>query len=265
MMEQHAREIEQDQLRQMLSQRFFEMIGNWRQSGKANEQSGLLTERGQGVYTFSHLTFQGHLAARAISDKADYIQYTLQRLSDSWWREVVQLEAGYLSMQGKQRATILIRAIMECVDEPEPYHNLVFAAKCLRDVGQARVTGDLSVEVQHRPLKEFETLLRRPALDKKDNEQLAQVNLLTLIRRRAAAALGRVESGGGVHSTFWRTPFGEPVWLSVAAGEFWMGGDGELDRKPVHRVFLPAFQISKAPITNAHYSLFVGAVRYPPP
>jgi predicted NACHT family NTPase len=111
MMEQHAREIEADELRRQLGQRFTEMMNDPQQARKVvdafllliNERSGLLAERGQGVYAFSHLTFQEHLAARAVSDKADYIQYTLKRMSDSWWREVVLLEAGYLSMQGKQR------------------------------------------------------------------------------------------------------------------------------------------------------------------
>ena len=169
MMEQHAREIETDQLRQQLGQRFKEMLKDDQQASKAvdvflkliNERSGLLAERGQGVYAFSHLTFQEHLAARAVSDKADYIPYTLKHLSDSWWREVVLLESGYLSMQGKQRTTALIQAIMDCPTEPEAYHNLVLAADCLRDVGQARSTGDLHSEVQRRLQKEFETPLRK--------------------------------------------------------------------------------------------------------
>lgn len=275
MMEQHAREIETEELRRQLGQRFFEMVGDWRTAGKAvdaflqliNERSGLLTERGQGIYAFSHLTFQEHLAARAVSDKADYIDYTLKRLSDSWWREVVLLEAGYLSMQGKQRATALIQAIMDCADEPEPYHNLVLAAECLRDVGQARVTGDLYGEVQRRLRKEFKTSLRRPEQEKKRGKTATQIDLPAFIRRRAAAAeaLGRIESGAGTQPAFWRLPYGEPVWVDVPAGEFWMGGDGEYDGKPVHRVNLPAFKIAKVPITNTQYRFFVEATNYQAP
>ena len=177
---------------------------------------------------FSHLTFQEYLAARAVSDKADYVEYTLKRLSDSWWREVVLLEAGYLSMQGKQRATALIQAIMDCAEEPEPYHNLVLAAECVRDVGQARVTGDLSGEVQRRLRKEFETPLPLPE-DANCNAETS-IDIATLIRRRAAAAeaLGRIESGAGTQPAFWRLPFGEPVWVDVPAGEFCMGGDGSM-------------------------------------
>ena len=245
------------------------MMGNELQARKAvdaflqliSERSGLLTERGQGVYAFSHLTFQEHLAARAVSDKANYIDYILERLRDSWWREVVLLEVGYLSMQGKQRATALIQAIMDCTVEPERYHNLVLAAECLHDLGQARVMGDLYSEVQRRLRVEFEASLQKQV-----------TNLLTIpadmILRRAAAAeaLGRIESGDtGIQPAFWHLPFGEPVWVDVSEGEFWMGEEVDVEGKPIHRVNVLAFKIAKVPITNAQYKIFVEATQYQPP
>jgi len=194
LMEQHAREIELDALRRQLAQPFQTMLKDWRLTKKAvngfidliNARSGLLTERGQGIYAFSHLTFQEYLAARAVADREDNVAYTLARLGDSWWREVVLLEAGYLSTQGKRRATELIRAIMEHKEEPEPYHNLVLAAEAVRDVGQARTEGDLAGEIQTRLRKTFETPLRKGA------------DLKTLVQRRAAAAeaLGKIERSG---------------------------------------------------------------------
>jgi formylglycine-generating enzyme required for sulfatase activity len=274
MMEHHAREIEAEELKKQLGRRFLQMM-TWRDVVKVvemflqltNERSGLVTERGQGVYAFSHLTFQEHLAARAVSDKSDYVQYSLKRLGDSWWREVVLLEAGYLSMQGKQRVTALIQAIMDCTEEPEPYHNLVLAAECLRDVGQARVTRDLYGEVQRRLRKEFETPLRQPEQEKKRGKQTAQIDLPTLIRRRAAAAeaLGRIESGAGAQPAFWRLPYGEPTWVDVAAGEFWMGDDNREHEKPLHKLFLDAFKIARVPITNMQYRFFVEATGYKTP
>ncbi|UCF94732.1 MAG: caspase family protein, partial [Desulfobacterales bacterium] len=70
MMEQHAREIEADDLRSQLNHQFLKATSDPRQAEQAvdefvrliNERSGLLTERGQGIYSFSHLTFQEHLA-----------------------------------------------------------------------------------------------------------------------------------------------------------------------------------------------------------
>ena len=99
------------------------------------ERTGLLIARGEGVYAFSHLTFQEYLAALAVADRDDYIAYTLARVPDPWWREVILLEAGYLSTQGKERTTRLIQAIADWTQEPQPYHNLVLAADCLRDAG----------------------------------------------------------------------------------------------------------------------------------
>jgi len=265
LMEQHAREIELDALRCQLGQPFQTMLKDERQANKAvdgfialiNARSGLLTERGQGIYAFSDLTFQEHLAARAIADRADYVAYTLARLGDSWWREVVLLEAGYLSTQGKRRATELIRAIMNHPQEPELYYNLVLAAEAVRDVGQARTEGDLAGEIQGRLRKAFETPLKKGA------------DLKTLVQRRAAAAeaLGKIESGGyGAQPAFWTLPYGEPVWVEIPAGEFWMGSEKGQDReKPVHKVILDRYWIAKTPITNAQYRLFVEATGHRAP
>lgn len=167
------------------------------------------------------------------------------------------LEVGYLSTQGKQRGTKLIRAIMDHPEEPEPYHNLVLAAESLHDVGQARTVGDLAGEIQARLRQAFEIPLKKGD------------DLSALIRRRAAAAeaLGRIESGMfGMQSAFWRLPSGEPVWVEIPAGEFWMGSDrGNDDEKPVQTVHLGTFWISRVPITNAQYRSFVEDVRHPPP
>jgi formylglycine-generating enzyme required for sulfatase activity len=265
MMAQHAREIELDALRLQLAGPFEAMLKDERKADKAvdgfitliNARSGLLTERGQGIYAFSHLTFQEHLAARAVADRKDNVAYTLERVGDSWWREVVLLEAGYLSTQGKRRATELIRAIMEHPKEPEPYHNLVLAAEAVRDVGQARIEGDLAGEIQARLRKAFEIPLKH------GDDLMAQIQR----RATAAEALGKIESGGyGAQPAFWTLPYGEPVWVEIPAGEFLMGSDDLThDEKPVHKVHLERYWIAKVPITNAQYRLFVEATRHVAP
>ncbi|GAB4186345.1 MAG: hypothetical protein Fur006_25550 [Coleofasciculaceae cyanobacterium] len=65
-------------------------------------QHGLLVERAQGVYSFSHLTFQEYLTARHIvaSPNAVTLSEVLQRLSthitQPQWREVFLLTAGLM-------------------------------------------------------------------------------------------------------------------------------------------------------------------------
>jgi len=113
---------------------------------------------------------------------------------------------------------------------------------------------------QRRLRRVFETPLRKPS---RLQALFGQGALLTdLIRRRAAAAeaLGRIESGSGAQPAFWRLPYGEPVWVDIPAGEFWMGSDrGHEEEKPLHRQHLGDYQISRVPITNAQYLLFVQA------
>ncbi len=265
MMEQRLREIELEDLRKQLAPPFKTMLKDWRLAVKAvdgfialiNARSGLLTERGQGIYAFSHLTFQEHLAARAVAEKADNVAYTLARIGDSWWREVILLEAGYLSTQGKRRATELIRAVMEHKEEPEPYHNLVLAAEAVRDVGQARTEGDLAGEIQGRLRQAFATPLRKGG------------DLTAQVQRRAAAAeaLGKIESGSyGAQPAFWTLPYGEPVWVEIPASEFWMGSEkGRDNEKPIHKVHLKRYWIAKTPITKAQYRLFVEATEHEVP
>ncbi len=292
MMEQRVREIETDTLRAQLRARFVAMRSDV-PADKAvddflrliNERSGLLSERGPGIYTFSHLTFQEHLAARAVADRADYIAYTLARAGDSWWREVILLEAGYLSTQGKQRVTALVQALMDYKKEPEPCHNLALAAEALRDIGPARVEGDLLGEIKRRLRREIEQgspllflidfwgkvrilpilsqiiLALWPLLSKFVPTVYRILKVGGRIPRRSAAAQALTTMSG----IYWDKKYGEPEWVEIPAGEFWMGDDQDSRAAPRHQVYLERFWIARTPITNAQYYLFVKETGYKVP
>ncbi|MBU1662606.1 MAG: SUMF1/EgtB/PvdO family nonheme iron enzyme, partial [Chloroflexi bacterium] len=258
MQENQQKEIATEDLRRLLAEMFAEMLADKRGVRKAverfqrviEERTGLLVARGEGIYAFSHLTFQEYLAALAIAARDDYVAYTLARCGEAWWREVTLLEAGYLSMQSKERTTRLIRAIAEKKEEPELYYNLLLAVECVRDVSDNRVAGGLGKELQGRLRAEFESQGLMGFLPAKK-------------RRRIAAATALAKIGGATE--YWTKPFGEPEWATIPAGEFWMGGDGKYDGKPIHKVNLDAFQIARVPITNAQYALFVKAAEHDPP
>jgi formylglycine-generating enzyme required for sulfatase activity len=234
------------------------------------ERTGLLVEAGQGVYRFSHLTFQEYLAAVEVAERQNYQEYTLSHTADPFWREVVLLETGYLSTKNQAKTTQLIKVIADARREPELFHNLVLAAECMRDVGVTRVEGNLAAGLTQKLQQELESAIpaRRSGL-------VGMLGTLTgaderrkaVLRRRiaAATALSRIETGTfGAGSSHWSPPYGEPVWLTIPAGEFWMGSDSDdpeasADEKPGHRLFLPEFQIARTPITNAQYLYYVQA------
>lgn len=267
--ERAQKEIDAEELQLLLYSLFFELLHDERSAQQAitrfltviEERTGLLVARGEGIYAFSHLTFQEYLAALAVVAQEEYIAYILARTGEPWWREVVLLAAGYLSTQSRERTTSLIRAIAENRREPIPYHNLVLAADCLRDVGGKRVLDQLDQQVRDRLRaaleinfqQELQRWHTRPGWQRTWSRLLpgASIDEKALIRqlleRKSVAIQALVRAGGG----YWTMPYGEPEWIDIPVSEFWMGEGASL-----HRMHLDAFAIARVPITNAQYHLF---------
>ena len=252
--ENKQREIETNELHALLLPAFNDITGSHQKAIKATgvflrligERSGLLIERGLGSYGFAHLTFQEYLAARALADRKDLINYTEKILSDPWWREVVLLLAGYLSTQGKKRVSEFIKSILSSPSqqELEPHHNLLLAAEALFDVGPARVEGDLLAETRKR-------------LEIQANAPIQIGNRQSLLDKILAMnALSRIETRQFT-SQFWSLPWGEPEWVAIPSSDFKMGGDGDQDGSPVHTINMPKLLIARVPITNAQYSIYI--------
>lgn len=195
-------------------------------------RSGLLQEVEQGIYRFSHLTFQEYLAARIMAGRLDFVNNTLRYLDEAWWKEVILLEAGHLSTTGgRDRANQLIRAIFETSIEGRQPERLILTAQCLADIGKFRVDGELWDKVT-------QTLLQ---LIEQSNQALS----LTL----------RVAWGNVLGD------LGDPrpgAIVEIPAGPFLMGiNQFGPDEQPQRQVQLPVFMIDRYPVTNDEYKRFV--------
>jgi hypothetical protein len=166
-------------------------------------RSGLIHEVEQGSYAFLHLSFQEYLAARKLADGADYISDSLTHLDDSWWREVLLLQAGHLSESGRSRMSRLVEAILEAQGDAQA--RLLLAAACLADVGQLKTDAVLWQRVVQALLKAMTG------------------NLPPKERSEAGAALGRLgdpRPGVGVVRARYIVPVPDIDWIAIPAGPF---------------------------------------------
>lgn len=224
------------------------------------ERTGLLVEAGQGVYRFSHLTFQEYLAALAALDLPTCETILASHVSDAGWREVILLAIGQLATQGPTRTTSLVQRIADTKNPTNPYDPLVLAVEGVRDAGNG-MNPQVAAEIQARVKK----LLAkdRPAWQRILNQdriswakQISQTSTKSWVQEKGKLIEALVQSGAG----YWTMPYGEPEWITIRAGEFWMGEGAE-----IHRVNLPVFKIARVPITNAQYLLYVQAADAPAP
>ena len=157
MHEQQQKEIETGALQALLRQLFRPLVADQSLADKAvgrflrliEARTGLLVARGDGVYTFSISPFRNTWPRWRWQRATITWPIPLARSGEAWWREVILLQAGHLSLLSKERTSRLIMAIADYKPEPVRYHNLVLASECLRDVGEGRVDRDVAGPISH--------------------------------------------------------------------------------------------------------------------
>jgi hypothetical protein len=98
------------------------------------ERACLLQERGRDseFFAFIRPELQEYLAARSLSARANYVEYTLDHLTDSRWREVILMELGHLGNQEHDE----FRARTSCLLERISERDLVLASRALAEIPQ---------------------------------------------------------------------------------------------------------------------------------
>jgi hypothetical protein len=210
----------------VLAPRFREITDSAEQRQRAEKflaeeelDSGIIVRRGNEV-RFWHLTFQEHLAARALAAEADWPMLFAGRLA--WrpeWREVVLLLAGLLHAQRVERVDALVSSALDAAE------GTGFVSKLARWLGstpsledQARWFGLLGAmmrdlqAVKYQPADARYQRMLLGVMGIFDAERSATVPLK--VRVAAAEALGQA---------------GDPRlrgnnWVRIPAGRFVNGG-----------------------------------------
>ncbi|MEM9540859.1 MAG: NACHT domain-containing protein [Cyanobacteria bacterium P01_E01_bin.42] len=109
-------------------------------------QQGILIERTEGIYSFSHLTLQEYLTAKYITEDSKIDELVENYLLDRTWKEVFLLVAGLMrGSQGANRLLLKIQAEIEKLLEQPIYKKqlipiLLWAERETKDSG-----GELSL------------------------------------------------------------------------------------------------------------------------
>jgi formylglycine-generating enzyme required for sulfatase activity len=237
--------------------------GSWDRAGELvtyiQERAGLLMERGPGVYTFPHRSYQEYLAGSYLAVQPDFPDEAAGLIGENYaqWREVVLWAVGAMARLKKMtHVTVDVAAALCPRQVPDQ-------AVSETDWRAAHLAGEALLEIGLEEVKAHE----------RHEQVLARVRgwLMALIERGVLAPLDRAADGdvlarlGDLRPGVGLRQDGLPdiAWCEVPAGSFIIGSDKAQDpdaweESPQHEQPMPyAYRISKYPVTNAQFAAFV--------
>ena len=240
-------------------------------------RAGLLVGRAPGVYAFPHRSFQEYLAACHLANGPDFADQLRARVwaDPAWWREVFLLGVGKAKQGGLGNAVHVVNVLVpEGPEEVAERSDSHWRAAVLG--GQALVDLRFPEVAVGKP--DFEAVLKWV---RRWLVALLETPDALAPRERAEAGdllgqLGDPRPGVGILPLPPRVRAGVRVvlpdilWVEVPAGPFLMGsakGDkmASEDERPHHSLDMPAFLVSRYPVTNAQYRPFVEGGGYDQP
>jgi len=82
-------------------------------------QHGVLVERAEGIYSFSHLTLQEYLTAQYIDDHRQVEQLVSEHLTDRRWQEVFLLVAGLMRVGADELLLLMEKEAQKYITTPK--------------------------------------------------------------------------------------------------------------------------------------------------
>lgn len=178
----------------------------------------------EGQYGFLHLTFQEFLTASYIVDNStDYHEAILHYWGDNWYKEVIELYIGYLSIENKSWANKIVKNVIEAEDTA-PYNKWLLASRSILDIHKDRRESDVLVAARKRLMEIVET------------------NVSPQTRAEAGETLGWIGD-----------PRNLKEFVHIEGGEYTLS---------LGKVKIKPFEIGKYPVTNQWYEEFIRAGGY---
>jgi len=189
-----------------------------RQFSEIEPQCGLI-KLGDGQFEFRHLTFQEFLTALHIADTSTELRKAVDAFwGKEWYREVVELYVGFLSIKNRALANSIVADALEWPDQV-PYARWHLAGRALMDVQENR----RDIDVVDAATEKMRIVIQSEASGKD--------------RADAGEILGRLGDRRDLESFV-------PV----------LGGKYKIEKRSAN---LKAFEISRYPVTNQWYGKFV--------
>jgi len=226
--------------------------------------SGIIVARGERDVRFWHLIFQEYLAGRALAGKSEIAQgeklLATENLHKPEWREVVLLLAGVLHQQDIDRVDTMFKTILDQVDNESSLSDKALYVGLL-----GAILRDLS-PVGYEPADVRYPEMADEVMGIFDPKKSRGIAIEVAIE--AAEAIGRAGDSRFDEAT------ADDNWVTIPAGEFWMGSqktakskphydpDAYDDEFPPHEVQLAPYRIGRYPVTVLEYGRFVDSGEY---
>ncbi len=224
-----------------------------------DQTAGLLIGKGGAagnVYAFPHRTFQEYFAGCHLAKGSRDFKRALRGLlaEGDYWRLTAQLGMEEFLYNDTNEGPAMDAAYSLCtLPEPLPedtpaWRGALWAGHFALEIGVSRIAQDDLPEGGPAFLERVRQRLLR----------IVEKNLLPPLEHADAGfVLGQL---GDPREGVCTLP---PVWVELEGGKFTMGSnDGESDERPAHEVEVSPFKISKYPITNAQFEMFMNAGGY---
>ncbi len=211
-------------------------------------RAGLLLERAPEIFTFPHRTFQEYLAGAHLASQSNFAREACQLAEQGpLWREAILMAVGYLVYLSRDTDKPLALVGELCPaqarDDAMSWRKAWLAGDALLEMGVNRVTdGALGRDLLARVQTRLTDLLYSGQLSPRE-------------RASAGSTLARLGDPRPEVTTINSMQF-----CYVPPGAFVMGeGKGE---EHTNKTLDYGYWISRYPITNAQYAVFVGAGGY---